>query len=75
MSIYDFYSNDELLTIRNLLRTSEARLLMHFISDFVDECSTKPNYDALETKGMGRLAHEIKSLSKKLESVISERKD
>lgn len=74
MSIYDFYSNDELLTIRNLLRTSEARLLLRFMSDFVDECSTKP-FEALEVKGMGRMAHEIKSLSKKLESVISERKD
>jgi hypothetical protein len=74
MSIYDFYSNDELLAIRNLLRTSEGRLLMHFMSDFVDECSTKP-FEALEVKGMGRMAHEVKSLPRKIESVISERKD
>lgn len=73
MSIYENYTEEELLTIRNLLKTREARLLVHLLDDYKDELSSKP-IDALEIKGMGRLLHEVKTLSIKLEGVLDKRK-
>ena len=73
MSIYENYTNDELIAIRNLLKTKEARLLVHLLDDFKDELATKP-IDASELKGMARLLHKVKTLSKEIEGVVENKK-
>ena len=75
MSIYELYTNDELLAIRNLLVTAEAKLLVRFMGDYMTGLSTKQPINAEEIKGMGNLIHEVKTLSQSIESVISHRKE
>lgn len=75
MSIYELYTNDELLAIRNLLRTSEARLLLRFIGDMYGEKATKQPFNAEAIKGMASLVHEVKLLPNEIEGVISHRKE
>ena len=75
MSIYELYTNDELLAIRNLLVTAEAKLLVRFMGDYMTDLATKQPINAEEIKGMGNLIHEVKTLSQSIESVISHRKE
>lgn len=75
MSIYEFYTNDELLAIRNLLRTHEAKLLVHFLGDYAHELATKQQVNAEAIKGMANLLHEVKSLPAKIEECVSHRKE
>ena len=75
MSIYELYTNDELLAIRNLLVTAEAKLLVRFMGDYMTDLATKQPINTEEIKGMGNLIHEVKTLSQSIESVISHRKE
>lgn len=75
MSIYELYTNDELLVIRNLLRTSEAKLLVRFMGDYVTELATKQQMNAEAIKGMASLVHEVKTLPNDIEEYISHRKE
>lgn len=74
MSIYDFYSNDELLTVRNYLRTNETQLLFRLLNDFINETAYKQNLTAEEIKGMNVLSYKLKTLSSDLENQLENRK-
>lgn len=75
MNIYEFYTNDELLAIRNLLRTHEGKLLVRFIGDLVDERATRQPINAEAIKGMAGMVHDIKKLPFDIEGVIGQRKN
>lgn len=58
---------EDLVKIRNLLTTSDGRLLVAYLSDYVTKqaCS---NREASEIKGMCELIQQIKDIPKKVES-------
>lgn len=74
MSIFELYTNDELLVIRNLLKTNEARLLVRFMGDMFGEKATKQPYNAEAIKGMASMIHEVKLLPFQIEEHLKNRK-
>lgn len=74
MSIYDFYTNNELLTLRTLIKSDEASLLIRFLGDYVTETATKTSLHAEEIKGMAILLHKVKTSVEDIENQLKNRK-
>lgn len=70
MSIYDFYTNNELLTLRTLLKSDEAKLLVRFLSDYVTETATRTSLAAEEIRGMSILLHKVKTSVEDIENQL-----
>lgn len=74
MNIYEFYTDNELLTLRNTLRTGEYALLIRFLGDYITDFSAKTPENEKEIKGMAQLLHKMKTLPYETENILINRR-
>lgn len=70
MKNLNLFTTQELVIIRNTLKTDGAKLLLKYLEAFMSKSTFDNSLNAEAFRGMGMILHEFKTFEKDVETVI-----